>query len=293
MTMASQRQLTLSIILFLSITVLLPFNILHVGASVVRSPHYHRHRHHHHVQRVEGGTSSPNQLAALFAAEPAKTGQGEYSCGPNKPCSNGACCGEGGWCGYGPKYCGTGCQSNCNAKAECGEFAAKPGQGCPLNVCCSQYGFCGTTTEFCASECQSNCQQPKPSGSSSDVRQRVIGYWEAWNYQHPCGTMSMGEIPVNMLTHLNVAFGYINLDYTVTNMDGLFSDIYRDIGNLKARNPDLKISIAIGGWTFNDPGRWQKVFTTMVGSLELRSTFIKNLIGFLSEYGYDGVGESI
>jgi chitinase len=45
--------------------------------------------------------------------------------------------GADGWCGYGPTYCDEGCQSNCDAKAECGEFAAVPGAGCPLNVCCS------------------------------------------------------------------------------------------------------------------------------------------------------------
>lgn len=32
---------------------------------------------------------------------------------------------------------GIGCQSNCDAKAECGRDAAEPGQLCPLNICCS------------------------------------------------------------------------------------------------------------------------------------------------------------
>ena len=83
---------------------------------------------------------------------------GDYTCGPGKPCGNGgmgthcemclypepgltniACCGKGGWCGYGDTYCGDGCQSNCDAKAECGENADPPGKGCPLNVwfCCA------------------------------------------------------------------------------------------------------------------------------------------------------------
>lgn len=73
----------------------------------------------------------------------------DFTCGPGKPCGNGACCGESGWCGYGSTYCGDGCQSNCEAKAECGKNAAKPGQSCPLNVCCSEFGFCGTTKDFC------------------------------------------------------------------------------------------------------------------------------------------------
>jgi hypothetical protein len=65
----------------------------------------------------------------------------DFSCGPSKPCGNGACCGASGFCGYGPNYCGSGCVSNCGATAECGKFAKTPGKTCPLNTCCSQYGF--------------------------------------------------------------------------------------------------------------------------------------------------------
>jgi hypothetical protein len=72
-----------------------------------------------------------------------------YTCGKDRPCSNGACCGSSGNCGYAPAYCGEGCISNCNATAECGQYAATPGKTCPLNACCSEHGFCGTT-EVCA-----------------------------------------------------------------------------------------------------------------------------------------------
>lgn len=66
--------------------------------------------------------------------------------------------------------------------------------------------------------------------------------------------MSPGEIPVNMLTHLNIAFGYITPDdYRITNIDGVSPSLYQIVGNLKQRNPDLKIMIALGGWAFGDP----------------------------------------
>ncbi|KAJ5555613.1 hypothetical protein N7461_004083 [Penicillium sp. DV-2018c] len=212
-----------------------------------------------------------------------------YTCSKDKPCSNGACCGKSGNCGYGPTYCGDGCMSNCNATADCGLYARIPGQGCPLNVCCSKYGFCGTTSEFCDKGCQSHCTQPKPSAEESNVQKRVIGYWEAWNMDHNCGTMEPGEIPVNLLSHLIISFGYISHDFKVTNMDGVSPKLYQIVGDLKQRNPKLKIMIALGGWTFNDPGTWQSVFPTMVSSETNRKTFINNLLGFLSEYGYDGV----
>lgn len=193
---------------------------------------------------VEDLLSSRQSPLAMTLASP---GQGDYTCGPDKPCANKACCGADGWCGYGPNYCEEGCQSNCDAKAECGEFAETPGKTCPLNVCCSEYGFCGTTAEFCRPGCQSNCEQPKPNAPPSNSQKRIIGYWETWNMQKPCGTMGPGEIPVHLLTHLFISFAFINSDYQITNMDGIDPDLYRHIGNVKSRNPGLKLVIALGG----------------------------------------------
>jgi hypothetical protein len=232
--------------------------------------------------------ASMSALAFVMAAE---GGQNDFTCGPGKPCVNGACCGKDGWCGYSPTYCGDGCQSNCDAKAPCGEYADTPGKTCPLNVCCSKHGFCGTTEDFCSEGCQSFCETPSPGGSPSNPREIVIGYWEAWNMGKPCGTMGPGEIPVHMLTHLFVSFGYINDALQVTNMDGVDPEIFKTIGNVKARNPDLKIVIALGGWAFNDPGPWRSIFPKLASSQENRATFIRNLLGFLSQYGYDGVGK--
>lgn len=260
--------------IFLLISALLS---LHNGSCVYGL----RHTQLHH-QRHETG------IVGSRAVQP---GQGGYTCSRNQPCPNGACCGVSGWCGYGPTYCGKGCQSNCNAKAECGKFAPNAGQTCPLNVCCSEFGFCGTTGEFCKKGCQSNCHQPKPSGPPSNVQKRVVGYWEAWNSQHPCGTMGPGEIPVNYLTHLNVAFGYISPDFRITNMDGLSTNVYESIGDIKARNPNLKLLIALGGWKFSDPGPWQSVFPDMVSTAANRALFIKNALVFLENYGYDGLGK--
>lgn len=80
----------------------------------------------------------PNQLSNITRRE-------DYTCSPDRPCSNGACCGASGNCGYGKDYCGDGCVSNCDAAAECGKHARPSGKRCPLNTCCSEYGFCGTT----------------------------------------------------------------------------------------------------------------------------------------------------
>ena len=227
----------------------------------------------------------------------------DYSCSATKPCSNGACCAKSGYCGYGPASCGNGqspndvCWSNCDAHAECGQYAASPGKHCPLNVCCSQFGFCGMTSDFCAktnnpnTTCQSNCDQPGSGASGGDVQSRIIGYYEAWNYQKNCIGMRIQDIPVGSITHLHFAFGYIDpATFEVVPMDGLPSDLFSQLTALKSRNPSLKTIVSLGGWTFNDNGTTtQPVFSNIVSSASSRSKFINNLQSFLQNFGFDGV----
>jgi hypothetical protein len=115
------------------------------GSAPARAAHGHHHKRHTHARRISNLAvidppgDVPDSNSSLL------TRRDDYSCGPGNPCSNGACCGASGYCGYGKTYCGDGCVSNCKAVAECGKDATPPGKKCPLNTCCSQYGFCGTT----------------------------------------------------------------------------------------------------------------------------------------------------
>lgn len=91
----------------------------------------HVARHHHDHSRIDSLETHENNTFT----------RRDYSCSASNPCSNGACCGATGICGYGPTYCGKGCISQCDAKAECGKYAETPGKTCPLNTCCSEFGF--------------------------------------------------------------------------------------------------------------------------------------------------------
>ncbi|KAF7553490.1 hypothetical protein G7Z17_g3624 [Cylindrodendrum hubeiense] len=58
---------------------------------------------------------------------------------------------------------------------------------------------------------------------------------------------------------------------------------------MKKKDPDLKVFIAIGGWTFNDPGPTATIFSDIVASVSYQKTFISSLMSFMSTYGFDGL----
>ncbi|KAG6238482.1 hypothetical protein E4U25_001673 [Claviceps purpurea] len=232
--------------------------------------------------------ASSRALKALQARE-------DYTCGPGRPCSNKACCGESGNCGYGATYCGKGCTSNCDAVAECGKDSKDKKTTCPLNTCCSQYGFCGTTKDFCGKGCQSNCnEKPSPPGGSTQGKtlSRVIGYYEAWNARSTCHKTSPKDLPLAALTHLNYAFAYLDpTSFKITTMDAATPiSLFDDLSDLKTTNPDLKIFVSIGGWTFSDNDTYtQPIFGNIARSSANRQLFADGLVSFLSYYGFDGV----
>ncbi|KAL4984435.1 hypothetical protein BDW68DRAFT_193691 [Aspergillus falconensis] len=219
-------------------------------------------------------------------------------CNETSPCSNGACCGKSGFCGYGATYCGTSgespneaCWSNCDAHAECGKDSLSGNATCPLNVCCSQYGFCGTTEEFCGPGCQNGCDVPGSGATNGSSQSRIIGYYESWANGKQCMGMNIQQIPVESLTHLNYAFGYISPgSYEIGPMPDVDASTFSDFTALKSKNSNLVVGISLGGWTFNDnKTTTQPVFGEIVSSPKNRKTFINNLISFMRHYGFDAV----
>lgn len=198
-----------------------------------------------------------------------------------------------GWCGYSPTYCGDGCTSNCDAKAECGQYSATGDATCPLNVCCSQFGFCGTTDGFCGTGCQSNCGAPsRPAGKGGDVRDNVFGYYESWKSSgSECGVLDPSQLPVEALKAVNFAFAYITpVTYEIVPMPGEDFDLITKVANAKMRSPDTKMWVSIGGWSFNDNGTsTQPVFSDIASSLLKQAAFANKLAQFMSQYGFDGV----
>lgn len=66
--------------------------------------------------------------------------------------------------------------------------------------------------------------------------------------------------------------------------------LFDDMSDLKTTNPDLKIFVSIGGWTFSDNDTYtQPIFGNVARSSSNRQLFANELVAFLTYYGFDGV----
>jgi len=106
------------------------------------------------------------------------------------------------------------------------------------------------TEEFCG-----NKNVTRPSCGTAGHLQRVIGYYAGWSIDRTCGDWLPEDIPKGVYTHINYAFASIDpTTFEVVPASIADTDLYPRVTSLKQYQPDLKVYIAIGGWTFNDPG---------------------------------------
>lgn len=119
---------------------------------------------------------------------------------------------------------------------------------------------------------------------------RVVGYYEGWASRRPCHDFWPEQVPLGVYSHINFAFATIDPStYEVLPADKKDIDLYQRLVSLKEYDKDLKVLIALGGWTFNDPGPTATVFSDLAASEEKQKKFFKSLVSFMSTYGFDGV----
>jgi chitinase len=63
--------------------------------------------------------------------------------------------------------------------------------------------------------------------------------------------------------------------------------MFRNFVRLKKTNTDLKVLVAVGGWTAGS-----KQFSDLVHSDTMRHSFVASSVKFLQKYGFDGLGWS-
>ncbi|PGH27694.1 hypothetical protein AJ80_00709 [Polytolypa hystricis UAMH7299] len=146
------------------------------------------------------------------------------------------------------------------------------------------FGFCGTTEEFCGDK-----KVDRPSCDSSRL-QHVVGYYETWASRRRCNKFWPEMIPLGIYTHIIVAFAVIDPEsFEIRPSMTADLKLYKRVAYLKTVDPDLKVFIAVGGWTYNDPGPTATTFSDLAASEEKQRIFFKSLIKFMSTYNFDGV----
>jgi GH18 family chitinase len=164
-------------------------------------------------------------------------------------------------------------------------------------------GFCGTTKEFVSvfqstitvtytdhTQCGDKTVKHPSCDKDLTTLDRVVGYYESWASRRPCNAFWPEQIPTGVYTHINFAFAAIDpVTFEVRPGDSRDLDLLMRVTQLKTLDPDLKVMIALGGWTFNDPGPTQTTFSDIARSKDNQQKFFKSLISFLSTHNLDGV----
>ncbi|TGO53519.1 hypothetical protein BOTNAR_0293g00090 [Botryotinia narcissicola] len=94
---------------------------------------------------------------------------------------------------------------------------------------------------------------------------------------------------------VNFAFAYIDPNtLDVTTMDSTINeDLFRQVADMKSStsgNAALEVYVSIGGWAFSDDQTaTQPLFPNIAASAENRTLFARNVLQFLTTYGFDGV----
>ena len=130
------------------------------------------------------------------------------------------------------------------------------------------FSFIGTSPRVWA---QSNMVQDK----------KIVGYYASWAAY---SGFSPDKIDPTKLTHINYAFANISQDLKISLGDPYidYFNIMR-LNNLRSINPDIKILISVGGWT------WSDKFSDVALTEESRTIFANSCLEFIQTYGFDGI----
>lgn len=116
-------------------------------------------------------------------------------------------------------------------------------------------------------------------------------YYTNWaQYRPKAGILQPENIDASLCTHIIYAFAKVVEDrlepYEWNDQDTPWSrGLYSKIIDLKAKNPQLKVLIGVGGWNHGP-----KNFSDMVHDNGLRRRFVQNSLEYLASNRFDGLG---
>jgi len=106
----------------------------------------------------------------------------------------------------------------------------------------------------------------------------VIGYVGGFR-----GLLKTETIAAEKLTHINYAFVNVKNNRAVLDNEKTDTVNFRKLNLLKKKNPDLKLLISIGGWS------WSENFSNAVLTDTARKAFAASAVAIIRQYQLDGV----
>ena len=102
--------------------------------------------------------------------------------------------------------------------------------------------------------------------------------------------MAPKDIPLGYYTHIFYSFALVHpKTFHITDMEAEVAKHYDEVTALKAKQPDLQVWIAVGGWAMNDPGPYRTAFSDMAKSEANQDAFFESLVTFLAQHDFDGI----
>jgi chitinase len=149
-------------------------------------------------------------------------------------------------------------------------------------------------------------EAPSAAGASTPANtgpKKIVGYFTNWSQYRKGCKFTVADVNASLLTNLNFAFAKVDAGpggkekpkfglaaYDKGDLGP--NGMYAQINALKKKNPGLKTSLSVGGWSHNDPAEkpdlsW--LFTNMAEKPETRAEWIKNSIAYLRANDFDGL----
>lgn len=124
------------------------------------------------------------------------------------------------------------------------------------------------------------CKSGQESIHQTPVKNKlaIIGYVPGFR-----GELDENTIDANKLTHINYAF--VDVKDSMAWLTNMATDTinFRKLNYLKKKNPDLKILISIGGWS------WSENFSDAVLTENSRRKFAQTGAAIVEQYNLDGI----
>jgi chitinase len=113
---------------------------------------------------------------------------------------------------------------------------------------------------------------------NASTKKVIIGYVGGYK-----GLADLSKIEAQKLTHINYAFVNVKSNRAFLNREATDTLNLQNLNKLKLKNPDLKILISIGGWS------WSENFSDAALSDTSRKAFAASAVKIIEKYDLDGV----